>query len=265
VTERKITNPGSALGEALGNQLEIHLHIITDCLCEKLDFHYLNQNPLPNKKKLLLYDNVGIGYNIDGVIANQRLQPIILLEYKYIRYKKHNRDKGSWLCTAHPKLRDRYETIRSSVAVLAGSWSKSSISMIRSHDINVFIIPFDYICEEFRKYDIDFDWGEKDRETAVKSWETWTHLAPKSQEEFGQSLTNPILHNYSKCLEEILTCDDEREIDKVFIQLITNLGERKGYHFDNIEKAIEFLIELDPTEIINVEEALSLLEPPPKY
>lgn len=67
------------------------------------------------------------------------------MEYKYIRYKKHNRDKGSWVCTAHNAIRRRYNSIRSSIAILAGSWSGSSVAMMKSQDINIFIIPFDKI------------------------------------------------------------------------------------------------------------------------
>jgi len=265
MSSTNIRNPGSALGEAVGVYLERNLHTLTNSLCDKLGYHYISESPIPNKKKLLLYDNIGIPYNIDGVITNQGLQPIILLEYKYIRYKKHNRDKGSWLCTAHPQLRNRYETVRSSIAVLGGSWSKSSITMIKSHDINIFMIPFDYICERFSKVGIDFNWDEKDRDTAIKSWKTWISLEEKVRESFGQSLLKPIIKDYTSCLKKILACSDEREIEKIFIQLITNLGERKGYYFDSIKSAIEFLSDLNPNEIINLDEAITLLDTPPVF
>lgn len=58
------------------------------------------QKPTNVQKKLLLYDNYGNDYNIDGVITDESMRPIILFESKDIRYKKHNRDKGSWICNA---------------------------------------------------------------------------------------------------------------------------------------------------------------------
>lgn len=44
-----------------------------------------------------MYDQFGTEYKIDAVIANHAMQPIILFESKYLRYTKHNRDKGSWI------------------------------------------------------------------------------------------------------------------------------------------------------------------------
>ena len=146
-----IQNPGSALGEAIGAEMEKALNSFLTKLVEKQGCHFLSKSPVQNKdgsqKKLLMYDKFGTAYNIDAVIANESMQPIILVESKYIRYKKHNRDKGSWVCTAHPAIRRRYASIRSSIAVLAGNWSSSSLTMMKSYDINIFLIPFRRICE----------------------------------------------------------------------------------------------------------------------
>jgi len=113
----KIQNPGSALGEAIGAQMEMALNVFLKSLVEPLGCHFISKGLEKNEKttrsltssasnlparKLLLYDKFGTAYNIDSVITNDSLQPLILIESKYIRYKKHNRDKGSWVCTAHP-------------------------------------------------------------------------------------------------------------------------------------------------------------------
>jgi len=68
------------------------------------------------RKKLILTDQDGNDYEVDAVIVNRRFQPLVLLESKYIRYKKHNRDKASWICTAHTKLRAKFPTIRTSIS-----------------------------------------------------------------------------------------------------------------------------------------------------
>ncbi|MBN1901973.1 hypothetical protein JW926_11680 [Candidatus Sumerlaeota bacterium] len=168
----EIQNPGSALGEAIGSEMEKALNVFLTNLVESRGYHFLSKSPIINKtgnqKKLLMYDKFGTAYNIDSVIANESMQPIILIESKYIRYKKHNRDKGSWICTAHPAIRRRYQSIRSSIAILAGNWSSSSLAMMRSFEINIFLIPFKRICELMRKYGIVFDWDEKDRITAKR-------------------------------------------------------------------------------------------------
>jgi hypothetical protein len=148
----KVTNPGSAIGEAIGASMGNALSQKLREIADTHGCHYLRSGVRPTKsgsvaKKLLMSDNYGNEYDIDGVLANEHMQPLSIFESKYIRYKKHNRDKGSWICTAHSAVKRRYHSIRSSIAVLAGSWSGSSQAMMQSNDINLFLIPFDYICE----------------------------------------------------------------------------------------------------------------------
>ena len=40
------------------------------------------------------------------------------------------------------------------IAILAGSWSGSSVAMMKSQDINLFIIPFDKITTLLKKHKI---------------------------------------------------------------------------------------------------------------
>ena len=165
----KVANPGSALGEAIGASMENSFRNILAEIADSHGCHYLTSGVRETKagnkaKKLLLFDIYGTEYDLDGVIANEAMQPLILIESKYIRYKKHNRDKGSWVCHAHAAVRRRYRSVRSCVAILAGSWSKTSVAMMRSHDINIFLIPFDYICQLLAEVGVDLNWGVKEKE-----------------------------------------------------------------------------------------------------
>lgn len=81
--EQVTQNPGSALGEAVGALMELAL---AECMGSTVAEHgakLILRGP-PNKRggysKLLLSDEHGIQYNIDGVIANEELKPIILLD-----------------------------------------------------------------------------------------------------------------------------------------------------------------------------------------
>ncbi len=100
-------NPGSAIGEAVGAEIEAALNHFLEQLAESTGHHFVCTGPRDTKtgkpRKLLMYDKFGTAYNIDSVIANESMQPVILIESKYIRYKKHNRDKGSWLCRLIPR------------------------------------------------------------------------------------------------------------------------------------------------------------------
>ena len=75
---RNIQNPGSALGEAIGSHMEHALNSFFHHLCEEIGYHFISASVIEGKKKLLMYDNFGTAFNVDAVIANESMQPIIL-------------------------------------------------------------------------------------------------------------------------------------------------------------------------------------------
>ena len=261
-----IQNPGSALGEAIGAQLEIALNSYLTEIVSGYSCHLISkgkQNPKTGKAtKLLLYDNFGTAYNIDSVVTNELMQPLILIEYKYIRYKKHNRDKGSWLCTAHNAVRRRYNSVRSSIAILAGSWSGSSIAMMNSYDINIFIIPFHKITELLKEHQIKFDWGEKDRDTAVESWEKYSKLTEKQKLKIAEEMILEIKPDLEAIIEKTLDGSINRNIEKVSVEIHTNIGEIKRFEFNNIDEALDFLEDFSFEEIFNYSNSFTLFDKP---
>ncbi|MEO5359907.1 MAG: hypothetical protein H7843_05605 [Nitrospirota bacterium] len=269
----KIENYGSAIGEAIGSQMEHALNTYLTGLVCQYDCRLIStgqKNPKTGKvTKLYLYDTYGTAYNIDSVITNESMQPLILIEYKYIRYKKHNRDKGSWLCTAHNAIRRRYNSIRSSIAVLAGSWSKSSVAMMTSHDINIFIIPFDTITELLKKHNIefdwgekDFDWGEKDRDIAAESWEKYSLLSDKQKLEIAENMIAVVKDDLEITIAKILDNATKRGVERVTIEIHTNIGEVKRFEFDGIQAALNFLEDFSFEEILNNADSFTLFDTP---
>lgn len=261
-----IQNPGSALGEAIGAQMETALNSYLGELVDKYKCRLISKgkvNVKTNKEtKLLLYDNFGTAYNMDAVVTNEEMQPLILVEYKYIRYKKHNRDKGSWLCTAHNAVRRRYNSIRSSIAILAGSWSMSSRAMMRSHDINLFIIPFETITALLKKHHIKFDWGEKDREIAVESWGKYRHLTDKQKRKIAEEMIAEIKPDLETSIEKILDNSTKREVERVSLEIHTNIGEVKRFEFNSIGDALDFLEDFSFDEMLNNAHSFTLFDKP---
>ena len=216
-TDNQVANPGSAIGEHIGNRLETVINDYITKFLEDYPCHFIREtgfNPVTkkNSKKLILFDEYGTGYNIDGIITNEEMQPLVLLESKYIRYKKHNRDKGSWICNTHTALRKRYKSIRASIAILAGSWSKTSLAMIESADVAVFLISFDFIVDLLKKYGVDFDWDEKDRTTPVAAWYNYDKLSEKQKmniakkmAELGYEITDEAFDRAEKLAHEAPT------------------------------------------------------------
>ncbi len=265
---KHIANPGSALGEAIGASLEYAVDNLLENMAEQLGHYYLSSGVRKNKsgtrqKRLLLFDNYGNNYNIDGVIANELMQPIIIFETKYIRYTKHNRDKGSWICTAHSAIRRHYKSVRNSIAILAGNWSKSSLAMLQSYDVTIFLIPFDKICELLAEYGIDFNWEEKEREKAYNSWHTYSMLSSERRKDIGQEMVAVVAPQLTERISALLDDSIPREIEKVSVELTSNLGEVQFTEFNRVENAIDFLHSGDLDSIFLSTDSVSLFDPPP--
>lgn len=265
-----ITNPGSALGEAIGSAMESTLQELLVQTVDDYGCYYLTSSVNKTKagrkaKKLLLFDNFGNSYDIDGVITDEAMRPLILIESKYIGYKKHNRDKGSWVCHAHTAIRRRYHSIRSSIAILAGSWSKSSVAMMESHDITLFIIPFEFICNLLDRYGIDFRLGEKEQEKAFAAWEKYNLLSADDKAQIGREMIQVIQERLMTRVGQILDESIDRTIEKVVIELVSNLGEVKLFEFASVEEAIEFLEQEGLEDYFVANDSLTLFDPPPQY
>lgn len=265
-----ITNPGSALGEAIGSAMESALQELLTQITDNYSGYYLtagvrNTRGGKKAKKLLLFDNFGNDYNIDGVIADEAMRPLILIESKYIRYKKHNRDKGSWVCHAHTAIRRRYHSIRSSIAILAGNWSKSSIAMMESHDITIFVIPFDFISSLLDEFGINFRWGEKEQEKAFVAWEMYQQLSAEEKAHIGRAMVQVVEERLATRVAQILDDTVDRMVEKVIIELISNLGEVKLFEFTSVEEAVEFLDQENLENYFVASDSLTLFDPPPLY
>ena len=264
--EPETQNPGSALGEAMGACMEAALARFIEPLVLDHQSRLMTKGPVNPKTgrgtKLLMFDEFGTKYSIDGVILNEANQPIVLLESKYIRYTKHNRDKGSWICHAHGEVRRFYSSIRSSIAILAGNWSKTSLTMITSHNINVFLVPFERLVEVLAKRGIDFEWGEKERHLAVEAWTLYSQLDPREIEIMGDEIIESIKKPLAELLEKTLSDDVSREISKVAIEIHSNLGEVKRFEFASREDALDFLEDFSLEEMLDHSNSFTIFEIP---
>lgn len=259
-----VANPGSALGEAVGSVIEERIHDILRPCAEAHHCVYITmgrENPKTGKPtKLLLKDNNGNKFDVDAVVATSDLKPLILVESKYLRYKKHNRDKASWICTAHYSLRRKFSSIRKSIAVLAGSWSKTSKQLLQSWQVDLFEIAFEDIVAALGEYHIRYHWEEKDRDLAAQAWAKWASLTPRQRKAFGKRLLQPIEPLLKKSLSDVLSNAKPREIKEVEIVTKTSLGEMKVHVFQSLQEAREFLEGLDVEKLLDHSGSPSIFE-----
>lgn len=254
-----VANPGSTIGEAIGALIEREVNRILKPIAEEHGCRYITAgrpNPRTGLSTLLkLTDAAGNEYRIDSVITNQRSQPLVLIESKYIRYTKHNRDKGSWICTAHYSLRRTYPSIRKSIAILAGSWSSSSKALMESFDVSLFEVGFPRIVEVLEKYGVDITWKEKERGKVMAAWQRWQGLGEEDYNEIAKELLADVEPQLRDALATTLDSDAPREIDKVELTIETNLGESRRYNFNTLQGAMQFLADFDREKILNAEDS----------
>lgn len=178
------------------------------------------------------------------VVSDPASQPVILIEPKYLRYKKHNWDKGSRLCIAHYSLRRTYPSIRKSIGVLAGEWTDASVQFIQSFGVETYRIPFDHIADTLEQYDIPFRWDEKDTQTPKEAWRRFGRLSTEEQKAMAAALTSPVRHLVAHSVETTLRSDPNapRRVETVELSIKTSEGEYLVYSFNSVSEAIRRLL-----------------------
>ena len=248
-TGKEVTNGGSAIGEAIGDLLEQQVHKTFKEIEENNHVYFLTRYGTTKagkeSKKLLLPDEYGNEYNMDGLLINEGGIPLMLIESKYIRYKKHNRDKASWICNAHSAVRKFFPSIRSSVAILAGNWSGTSLAMLTSYGVSYFMVPFNEISNILKDYGVDFEWEENEYDKALSAWEVFSTLSDYDKQQIGIRMIDIVKEELVEYVESILDDTVIRELKSIVIELHTNKNEVFKYTFENKEEAIEFLTKFD--------------------
>lgn len=259
----EVANPGSALGQAIGALLETEIHRILKPLAEENNCIYVTTGPMNLRTgkatKLILTDSDGNNFNIDSVIINNRFQPLVLIESKYIRYKKHNRDKASWICTAHTRLRQRYSTVRKSIALLMGNWSKPSKRLLQSFEVELFEIPFDDICRALKQRGIDYYWAERDREKAMEGWHRFNGLSEYERGQIAKELISTVKDGLQNSLQLALDESVPRKLGSVTLVIRSNYGETYRHTFHDLAQTIDFMRSFDEESDMDNSNAPTLL------
>lgn len=236
--KKVVSNPASALGEAVGKVFE---DAVVECLKQKVGEH--NCTIRPER----MVNGTGNTYQIDAVVFDSDGSPVILIDPKYIRYTKHNRDKVSWLCVAHYNLRKTYPTIRKSIAVLAGRWSEPSKALLRSFGVEIFEAPFEHLVGVLDAYGIDFDWPEKNRDIPQKAFDLWQDLDEETKAAMGENLVELIEDDLQEAVDRVLDVDLESlpaRLSEIEVLLKSDRGEIVLQSFDTIVDAVQAMTAL---------------------
>lgn len=236
--KKVVSNPASALGEAVGKVFE---SAVVECLKDEVAARGCT---IRREKMVNGTDNT---YQIDAVVFDADGNPIILIDPKYIRYTKHNRDKVSWLCVAHYNLRKTYPTIRKSIAVLAGRWSEPSKALLRSFGVAILEVPFEHMVDVLNEHDIDFDWPEGDRAIPRAAFDVWQELDEETKAEIGGDLTDGISADLQEAVGRVLDVDVDSlpaRLSEVEVLLKSDRGEIVLQTFGSVVNAVQAMTAL---------------------
>ena len=242
-------NYASKLGEAVGHAVEAEVQRIIQEVVVPYGLYVDVGGARPGKrvgKKLLMVNDTGTQYQIDLAVENKAGEPLILVESKYIRYKKHNRDKASWTCVAHYKLRTTYPSVRKSIAVLMGQWSEPSKKLMNSFGVELVVIPFSHMVQVLGENGIEFDWPEDDNKIAERSWLKWEKLAVATKSEIARRILEPRVAAIQKLVVDAILAEDVpvKNIEKVELLLQTAQGEYFVKKFKSARDAAIYLLGL---------------------
>ena len=233
-----VANPASAMGEAVGKLFET---AIIEGLREEVEArnHTIRAARLRNGS--------GNTYQIDAVVFDADNNPVIIIDPKYLRYTKHNRDKGSWLCVAHYNLRKTFPTIRKSIAVLGGRWSAPSKALIQSFGVEILEVPFNKIADAMASRGIDFDWQESDRATSRTAWETYEAIDQGERENIAREITSDIEEELKSDVIQVLETDMsaiQHRVSEVEVLLKTDQDEMLLLRFGSIANTLQAMTQL---------------------
>lgn len=244
-----MANPASALGEAIGKSVEREIQAIIQRVVSPFGLHVDTGGPRKEKRKgikLLLVNETGNEYQIDTIVEDKNGQPLILVESKYLRYKKHNRDKASWTCVAHFKLRTTYPTIKKSIAVLMGNWSAPSKRLMEAFGVEVIEISFKRMVETLKRYEVNFDWPEKDSRIPAQSWKKYCSLSKAEQVQIARECLGESRGLIENKILEAVQADPERPKNVSVIELMIRTSHNEFYvkRFASIPKTMKYLTSL---------------------
>ena len=195
-----------------------------------------------------LQNGTGNKYQIDAVVFDSHERPVIIIDPKYIRYTKHNRDKGSWLCVAHYNLRKTHRTIRKSIAVLAGQWSSPSKALIQSFGVELLEVPFGHLARVLERYGIQFQWPEDAGEAIARnSLRAYEQLSDTVKREIGRQMVSEIATRLENQVIQVLETDIESlgsRVREVEVLLKTDQGEMVVSSFPRVTDAMRALTDL---------------------
>lgn len=244
----EVSNHASALGEAVGGILDDEVFGIVKSISESLGFVVKSSG---RGTKLILVDTDGNDYAIDIGIFDKPLDtPVVIVETKFLRYKKHMRDKGSWITKSHYSLRRSYPSIRMCLSVLGGDWTKGAKNLLKSSGEKIIEIPLSHVISAFGKEGVNLEWSETDRVAPKIAWEAFQKLTHNQKQKIGTDLLSIHKNDIITIVKSTLTQDMSIvKIKRIELAIELENGRSLVYRFPSEVEFKKFFKNFDPKKI----------------
>jgi hypothetical protein len=236
---------GQIIGESLENAIEPFLREFAD-----KNNLYLDRKGLRSARagrKLIWVDINQNKHDLDFVLEKDGTEsrigiPVAFIECAWRRYTKHSRNKAQEIQGAIIPLFEKYKKINPFIGViLAGEFTENSIIQLKSLGFSVLYFPYTNIVNAFHAMGIDVYFDERTEETYfLKQIELWEALSELQKEEIYKNITEQNLLEINLFISSL-----QLKINRKIVSVKLWLMYGKQYIFDTIEKAKEFIVNVD--------------------
>jgi len=168
--------------------------------------------------------------------------PVAFIECAWRRYTKHSRNKAQEIQGAIIPLFEKYKKANPFIGViLAGEFTENSLKQLKSLGFSILYFPYDKIINAFSAMGVDVYFEENTEEIHFANQiELWEALSKSQKEMIYKKITEQNLLEINQFISS-LQLKINRNIIKVGLWMMFG----KQYIFDNVEKAKEFILNVD--------------------
>lgn len=238
--------PSHKLGQIIGNFIETLMVFPLLDIAKRhglyLDFMN-NIRPARKSKKISWVDIKNNSHDLDYVLeiggTDKKIgTPVAFIECAWRRHTKHSRNKAQEIQGALLPLAEAYSNYGPFLGVvLAGEFTKASITQLQSHDFAILHFPYDQLVEAFRMLNVNIAYKESDPDVAL------LERIPVVEKQLGglskakkQKLLNFFNDDVNVFLDKL-----KARFERKLVRLIVLPLYGKEYSFSSIKTAIQFL------------------------
>ncbi len=136
---RVSTSAASSLGQWIGLVISTGTTLIWSEIVAKHQGYKLLR-PEKGQKRTYLQNTLGQKKEIDDIICNDKNEPILISESKWLKDARHLNDKGAWVALMS-EVKQQNTSVKGAVSILAGPWDAGGNSEALNNVVQTILIP----------------------------------------------------------------------------------------------------------------------------